>query len=243
MAARTHSPVVLMGHSMGNRVIQYFLNWVVHTDPTRGRKWISDNGTHARVCVSTPFVTPVSTLVALIGRTNARGRAVHTFMAVGAPWLGASKAVRGLATGEKFGLDAFLTDLEAITFGHRICTRLFLVLLSVVATLSLSLMYVDVNIIVVVLVIAASTACLLPVGCEKMHHHLPASLESFAHFVRRPLGRALSVVPDAARVRAERRLGREFEARPLPRSVGQRGRRPRTPLCPMQTPQLSTLEA
>ena len=47
---------------------------------------------------------------------------MHTFVAVGAPWLGASKTIRALATGEKFGLDAFLTDVEAITFGHRICT-------------------------------------------------------------------------------------------------------------------------
>lgn len=45
---------------------------------------------------------------------------MHTFMAVGAPWLGASKAIRGLVTGEKFGMDAFLNDNEAITFSHRI---------------------------------------------------------------------------------------------------------------------------
>lgn len=115
MCVRNNSPVVLMGHSMGNRVIQYFLNWVCHTDPTNGRKWISTN--------------------------------VHTFVAVGAPWLGASKTIRALATGEKFGLDAFLTDVEAITFGHRI----------------------------------SSTACLLPVGCEKLHHHLTSGLESFTH--------------------------------------------------------------
>jgi hypothetical protein len=43
-------------------------------------------------------------------------------MAVGAPWLGASKAIRGLVTGEKFGMDAFLNDNEAITFSHRIGT-------------------------------------------------------------------------------------------------------------------------
>lgn len=48
---------------------------------------------------------------------------VHTFVAVGAPWLGASKTIRGLATGEKFGMDAFLTDLEALTFAHRIGTN------------------------------------------------------------------------------------------------------------------------
>jgi hypothetical protein len=39
------SPVVLVGHSMGNRVIQYFLNWVVHTD-RNGRRWLDDNGAY-----------------------------------------------------------------------------------------------------------------------------------------------------------------------------------------------------
>jgi hypothetical protein len=47
-------------------------------------------------------------------------------MAVGAPWLGASKAIRGLVTGEKFGMDAFLNDNEAITFSHRIASTAFL---------------------------------------------------------------------------------------------------------------------
>ncbi len=43
MCVRNNSPVVLMGHSMGNRVIQYFLNWVMQND-RYGRKWIDDNG-------------------------------------------------------------------------------------------------------------------------------------------------------------------------------------------------------
>ncbi|ELR15075.1 C2 domain containing protein [Acanthamoeba castellanii str. Neff] len=91
--SKDYGPVVLVGHSMGNRVIQYFLNWVMQND-RYGRKWIDDN--------------------------------VHTFMAVGAPWLGASKAIRGLVTGEKFGMDAFLNDNEAITFSHRIASTAFL---------------------------------------------------------------------------------------------------------------------
>jgi hypothetical protein len=117
MCTRNKSPVVLMGHSMGNRVIQYFLNWVLHTDPTNGRKWISNNGTQHTSCMVDDH-TGVVTLNAERGTDDT----VHTFIAVGAPWLGASKTIRALATGEKFGLDAFLSDSEAITFGHRICT-------------------------------------------------------------------------------------------------------------------------
>lgn len=41
--SRDYGPVVLVGHSMGNRVIQYFLNWVMQND-RYGRKWIDDNG-------------------------------------------------------------------------------------------------------------------------------------------------------------------------------------------------------
>lgn len=43
MRVTNSSPVVLLGHSMGNRVIQYFLNWVVDSDRTNGRKWIDEN--------------------------------------------------------------------------------------------------------------------------------------------------------------------------------------------------------
>lgn len=52
---------------MGNRVFQYFLNWVIATDPANGKAWIDHN--------------------------------VHTFLAVGAPFLGATKTVRGLMVG------------------------------------------------------------------------------------------------------------------------------------------------
>lgn len=83
---------------MGNRVIQYFLNWIVYTcypTPEEGREWVSRN--------------------------------VHTFLAVGAPWLGSAKAIRGLVSGEKFGLEAFLSDIEAITFGQHTPTAVLLV--------------------------------------------------------------------------------------------------------------------
>ncbi len=53
--SRDYGPVVLVGHSMGNRVIQYFLNWVMQND-RYGRKWIDDNGKHFFVLRSFVFV-------------------------------------------------------------------------------------------------------------------------------------------------------------------------------------------
>lgn len=80
MVRREKKKAVILGHSMGNRIIQYFLNWVgllsyfsycdsnmnyikVKQQPG-GQVWIDNN--------------------------------VHTFVAVGAPFLGAPKSVRGL---------------------------------------------------------------------------------------------------------------------------------------------------
>ncbi|PRP87710.1 hypothetical protein PROFUN_02410 [Planoprotostelium fungivorum] len=74
--------VVLIAHSMGNRLVQYFLTWA---EKNHGREWIDAN--------------------------------IDTFVAVGAPWLGAPKTVRGAVTGEKFTLDLFLTDAE----GQQLC--------------------------------------------------------------------------------------------------------------------------
>jgi hypothetical protein len=59
-------------------------------------------------------------------------------MAVGAPWLGASKTVRGLVTGEKFGMDAFLNTNEALTFSHRIGTSTYTDIRSVISLPNLS---------------------------------------------------------------------------------------------------------
>lgn len=32
--------VVLLGHSLGNRIVQYFLQWIVNEDPANGKEWI-----------------------------------------------------------------------------------------------------------------------------------------------------------------------------------------------------------
>ncbi len=62
LVERTGSPAVLLGHSMGNRTIQYFLN-TVKAQPD-GNTWLKKH--------------------------------VHTWVAVGAPLLGAPKAIRGM---------------------------------------------------------------------------------------------------------------------------------------------------
>lgn len=45
---------------------------------------------------------------------------VHTYMPVGGAHLGAPKAVRSIVSGEKMGLDAFLSDSEALIFGRSL---------------------------------------------------------------------------------------------------------------------------
>jgi len=75
--------VALMGHSMGNRTIQYFLAWI---KKTVGQSWIDEN--------------------------------IQGFVALGAPFLGATKVVRGLISGDQIGLDMFLTLDEAIQFSQ-----------------------------------------------------------------------------------------------------------------------------
>lgn len=45
---------------------------------------------------------------------------VHTYLPVGAPHLGAPKALRSLIAGDKMGLDAFLSDEEALALGRGI---------------------------------------------------------------------------------------------------------------------------
>eukprot|EP00529_Nitzschia_sp_RCC80_P014051 CAMPEP_0113478794 /NCGR_PEP_ID=MMETSP0014_2-20120614/20950_1 /TAXON_ID=2857 /ORGANISM="Nitzschia sp." /LENGTH=746 /DNA_ID=CAMNT_0000372017 /DNA_START=517 /DNA_END=2757 /DNA_ORIENTATION=- /assembly_acc=CAM_ASM_000159 len=45
---------------------------------------------------------------------------VHTYMPVGAPHLGAPKALRSVISGDKMGLDAFLKDEEAIVLGRSL---------------------------------------------------------------------------------------------------------------------------
>lgn len=45
---------------------------------------------------------------------------IHTYLPVGAPHLGAPKALRSVVAGDKMGLDAFLSDEEALAFGRGI---------------------------------------------------------------------------------------------------------------------------
>eukprot|EP01048_Picozoa_sp_COSAG05_P002271 COSAG05_NODE_89_length_20177_cov_197.003586_5_plen_1527_part_00 len=86
-------PVVLLGHSMGNKMCHYFLNWVVINAKTydlmggNGRAWLH--------------------------------RYVHSFFAVACPFLGSSAAFRTALTGRDIGLGAFLTHDESLTLNRN----------------------------------------------------------------------------------------------------------------------------
>ena len=84
--------VVVLCHSMGNRVFTYFLNWMKEKEG--GTAWIKEH--------------------------------VHTFVAVGAPWLGASKTIRSLVSGERFGMENLLMEKEGIDFARSIGSVNFL---------------------------------------------------------------------------------------------------------------------
>ncbi|KAH3743809.1 Lecithin:cholesterol acyltransferase [Pelomyxa schiedti] len=92
LVATNHLPVCILGHSMGNRTIQYFLN-MVKSEP-EGQQWLDSH--------------------------------IHTFIAVGAPFLGAAKPIRALCTGDRLGLDALLSNEDAIEFGRSLSSVPFL---------------------------------------------------------------------------------------------------------------------
>jgi len=93
MVERTKSPVCVLGHSMGNRTLDYFFRFV-HAASQDGEQWLD---TH-----------------------------IHSWIAVGAPLLGAPKAIRGVISGDALGLEAFITQPEALMFGRSISTPGFL---------------------------------------------------------------------------------------------------------------------
>ena len=86
-------PVVLLAHSMGNKMCHYFLNWVVINAKTynlmggNGRAWLH--------------------------------RYVHSFFAVAGPFLGSCAAFRTALTGRDIGLGAFLTHDEHLLLNRN----------------------------------------------------------------------------------------------------------------------------
>lgn len=52
---------------------------------------------------------------------------IHTYMPVGGTHLGAPKALRSTVSGEKMGLDAFLSDSEALVFGRSLGSGICLI--------------------------------------------------------------------------------------------------------------------
>lgn len=88
---QTGSGVVLLGHSMGNKVVQYFLNYAKHK---LGQAWLDCH--------------------------------VHTFLATGAPHVGAPAAARSTLLGDKMGLEAFITKEEALILGRSFSSSAWL---------------------------------------------------------------------------------------------------------------------
>jgi hypothetical protein len=78
-----HTPVIIIGHSMGCKNAHYFLNFL---EDKKGRAWIDKH--------------------------------IHTYMPIGAPHLGAPKALRSTISGDKMSLDTFLNDEEALVLGR-----------------------------------------------------------------------------------------------------------------------------
>lgn len=96
-------PVAVIAHSMGNRVFHYFLNWIKLKVP---------------LCF---FASHFQDDGEKWLEDN-----IHTFIAVGAPWLGAPKSLRGLVTGERMGLEALLDREEALMWGRTLGSTLCL---------------------------------------------------------------------------------------------------------------------
>ncbi|KAL3932880.1 MAG: hypothetical protein SGARI_003845, partial [Bacillariaceae sp.] len=86
-----NTPVVLVCHSMGAKVGEYFFRWVHRKDPTWTQKYI------------------------------------HTYFPVGGAHLGAPKALRSLLTGDRMGLEAFLSWSDALSFGRSLGSGIGLV--------------------------------------------------------------------------------------------------------------------
>ena len=90
MRKTNNAPVVLVCHSMGNRVVQYFFSWVESSidDPDERERWFDTN--------------------------------IHAYVPLGAPFLGATKVVRGLLSGDALGLEMFLMLKESLYFGRSL---------------------------------------------------------------------------------------------------------------------------
>jgi len=84
--ANTGEPVVVVCHSMGNKLFHYFL-YCKRSQPG-GQQWID--------------------------------KYIHTFYAVGAPWLGAPKGLCAVVAGVETGIEAFVTHPHKLQFSRSL---------------------------------------------------------------------------------------------------------------------------
>lgn len=104
------TPCCLVAHSMGNRTAQYFLNYA---EVKLGRGWIDKHVNHLSYC----FFYKANLFLLF---------QVANFIALGAPFLGAPKSVRGLCSGERLGLETFLSENDGLVLARSIGSTPFL---------------------------------------------------------------------------------------------------------------------
>jgi hypothetical protein len=91
-ADNANRPVVLLGHSMGCKILHYFACWVVENPPAGapvegdGRSWLD--------------------------------KYLHGLLPVGGPFLGARKSYRAILSGDDMGLAQFMNDDETLTLSR-----------------------------------------------------------------------------------------------------------------------------
>ncbi|KAJ3338609.1 hypothetical protein HDU93_009316 [Gonapodya sp. JEL0774] len=105
--------VVIIAHSMGNRMVHYFCNWV-NSQPGLGSKWLEEN-VHS-IYAAGIVLTHQFEFSMIVQSTD---------LLIGPPTLGSSKSVRSVVTGDSMGLP-FLNREECIWFGRHLGSPPFL---------------------------------------------------------------------------------------------------------------------
>jgi len=122
--ANSNTPVAVICHSMGNRTFHIFLNWVKIT----GFNKLYKKSTSSLSTSSSPMTSTHSHHAQKVEKKEDElkdgqewiDKFIYSFIAVGSPWLGAPKSLRGTISGERMGLELFLDETEAKIWGRTI---------------------------------------------------------------------------------------------------------------------------